>query len=162
MSLAPVYMISEMYDAMSGISLKIPTGQHGTATKGTLTHHSYGHWIIRSGTVPGGGKLNGCKTLQISAPPCRVLLALDKPACLCGPSDKPCTRLAAIQQLKCKHCRAVQSMHSHFGYTILCDLRTDSPAYVQTTWVLIQSSTPPTLSSPEGGEWRPSPAATPS
>ena len=74
-SLAPEVKLTAGYtDTTSqgnnaGVSLQIPTGQHGTATKGTLTHHSYGHWIIRSGTVPGGGKLNGCKTLQISAPP---------------------------------------------------------------------------------------------
>ena len=35
---------------------------------GTLVHHSYGHWIVTSGTVVGAGALNGCKTVQISEP----------------------------------------------------------------------------------------------
>lgn len=71
-SLAPEIKVTGGYtDTTSqgtnaGITVTVPTGQHGTATKGTLIHHSYGHWVINSGTVPGGGKLNGCKKIQIN------------------------------------------------------------------------------------------------
>ena len=46
---------------------------------GTLVHHSYGHWIVTSGTVVGAGALNGCKTVQISEP-----LIRHCPVCHCA------------------------------------------------------------------------------
>ena len=63
-------LLSCIYTAAFGLCIRpqpLPPSR-AKFCAGALVRHSYGHWLVKSGTVAGGGKLNGCNTVQIGEP----------------------------------------------------------------------------------------------